>query len=172
SRTDYIFGKSDLQDFKDKVDVLSGAANLMYGSKTKLDTWQVKMLAGESWAGDYLKSVYSDPGQYIGAGTILAGAGVGKPNITEAYKRPSNATTAAQRASVQGKPCVSCGETSPKMVADHKTPLVKEYYQTGTINKERMKSTTAVQPHCPTCSAKQGAQLRKYSAKQKKANGL
>ena len=92
--------------------------------------------------------------------------------VVEAYKRPNNATTSAQRASVQGKPCVSCGEAKPKMVADHKTPLVKEHYQTGTIDKTKMKSTDAVQPQCPTCSAKQGAEMSQYSKEQKKLNGL
>jgi RHS repeat-associated protein len=90
----------------------------------------------------------------------------------ESYKRPSGATTEAQRASVQGKPCVTCGETKPKMVADHKTPLVKEHYQTGTIDKKKMTSTEAVQPQCPTCSARQGAEMSRYSKEQKKLNGI
>ena len=90
----------------------------------------------------------------------------------EAYSRPNNATTSAQRASVQGKPCISCGETKSKMVADHKTPLVKEHYQTGTIDKTKMKSIDAVQPQCPTCSARQGAEMSQYSKEQKKINGV
>lgn len=90
----------------------------------------------------------------------------------EAYKRPSGSTTQAQRASVQGKPCVTCGESKPKMVADHKTPLVKEHYQTGTIDKKKMTSKDAVQPQCPTCSARQGAEMSKYSKEQKKLNGI
>ena len=40
-------------------------------------------------------------------------------------------------ASVQGKPCVDCGKVEPKMVANHKTPLMQEYYQTGKIDKAR-----------------------------------
>lgn len=51
------------------------------------------------------------------------------PEITKPYKRPSGATTKAQRESVQGKPCVDCGATIQKQYADHKDPLVKEYYQ-------------------------------------------
>jgi hypothetical protein len=68
------------------------------------------------------------------------------------YARPSGATTPAQRASVQGKPCAVCGESNPKMFAGHKEALVKEYYRTGTIDKGRMRSLGAVRPECPTCS--------------------
>ncbi|MCF2500434.1 MULTISPECIES: RHS repeat domain-containing protein [Dyadobacter] len=89
-----------------------------------------------------------------------------------AYKRPSGSVTNAQRASVQGKPCVDCGTTGTKMVADHKRPLVKEHYETGTIDKKNMRSVDAVQPQCPTCSAKQGAEMSRYSREQKKKNGL
>jgi RHS repeat-associated protein len=88
--------------------------------------------------------------------------------ITKPYKRPNNATTAAQRASVQGKPCVDCGKITPKQVADHKKPLVKEYYETGTIDTQKMRSLDAVQPQCPTCSAKQGAEMSQYSKQMKK----
>ncbi|MGN6396471.1 MAG: immunity protein Imm33 domain-containing protein [Mucilaginibacter sp.] len=45
------------------------------------------------------------------------------------------------------------------MVADHKKELVKEHYETGSIDKKRMRSKDAVQPQCPTCSAKQGAEM-------------
>ena len=93
-------------------------------------------------------------------------------SISTAYKRPSGSVTLQQRASVQGKPCVDCGSTPTKMVADHKKPLVKEYYETGTIDKKKMRSVDAVQPQCPTCSAKQGAEMSRYSKEQKKALGL
>ncbi len=85
------------------------------------------------------------------------------PVTNEIYKRPNNATTPTQRASVQNQPCVDCGATGQKNVADHKTPLVKEHYETGTIDLERMKSVDAVQPQCPSCSAKQGASMSSYS---------
>jgi len=90
-----------------------------------------------------------------------------EPEITVPYKRPNNATTPAQRASVQGKPCVDCGITTKPMVADLIYPLVKEYYETGGIDLERMRSFEAVQLQCPTCSSKQGAELRKYGQEQK-----
>jgi RHS repeat-associated protein len=92
-------------------------------------------------------------------------------NITKPYKRPSGATTVEQRASVQGQPCVDCGAVTSKQVADHKIPLVKEYYETGTIDTTRMHSLDAVQPQCPTCSARQGAEMSKYSKQMKKELG-
>jgi RHS repeat-associated protein len=82
---------------------------------------------------------------------------------TTVYKRPSGATTPAQRASVQGKPCVKCGETAPVMRAGHKEALVREHYESGQIDTDRMRSLDAVQPECPTCSAREGADLSRYS---------
>jgi uncharacterized protein RhaS with RHS repeats len=60
-------------------------------------------------------------------------AKVGKATVP--YKRPSGATTVAQRESVQGKACVKCGAQTPTQVAGHKEALVKEHYETGTIDK-------------------------------------
>ncbi len=94
------------------------------------------------------------------------------PNITKTYKRPSGVTTKAQRESVQGKPCVDCGATTSRQVADHKVPLVKEYYRNGTIDKTRMRDIDSVQPQCPTCSARQGAEMSRFSRQQKKDQGL
>ncbi|MGJ1384481.1 hypothetical protein ACR79A_26325 [Sphingobacterium siyangense] len=83
------------------------------------------------------------------------------------YKRPNNATTPAQRKSVQGQPCVDCGGTSKPMVANHKKALVEEHYETGKIDKVKMRSVNAVNSHCQTCSNKQGGQLSSYSKKMK-----
>ena len=69
---------------------------------------------------------------------------------------------------MQGKPCVDCGVVTGRQVADHKTPLVKEHYETGSIDKKRMRDPNAVQPQCPRCSAKQGAELSRYSREQRK----
>lgn len=88
------------------------------------------------------------------------------------YKRPSGATTKAQRQSVQGKPCVDCGKTTAKQFADHKKPLVKEFYETGTIDKIEMRSLDAVQPQCRTCSSRQGAEMSRYSRSKKLELGL
>ncbi|QRY55551.1 DUF6443 domain-containing protein [Sphingobacterium siyangense] len=84
------------------------------------------------------------------------------------YKRPNNATTAAQRKSVQGKPCVDCGGKSKPMVANHKKALVEEHYTTGKIDLKKMRSLNAVNSHCLTCSRKQGGVLSNYSKKMKK----
>lgn len=66
--------------------------------------------------------------------------------VTERYVRPSGATTSAQRTTVQGRPCVDCNTVTNKQVAGHKYPLVKEYYETGTIDLTKMRSIAAVQP--------------------------
>jgi RHS repeat-associated protein len=88
---------------------------------------------------------------------------------TGPYTRPSNATTQAQRESVQGKPCVKCGaDDGGKRVAGHKEALVKEHHRTGTIDKERMRDPSAVQPECTTCSAKEGAEMSRFSREMNK----
>jgi RHS repeat-associated protein len=95
--------------------------------------------------------------------TGLPAAEDGALSITRPYARPGGATTAEQRASVQGRPCVDCGATADTQVADHIDPLVKEYYRTGSIDLERMRSLEAVQPQCPACSASQGGTLSWFS---------
>jgi RHS repeat-associated protein len=79
------------------------------------------------------------------------------------YKRPPNSTTPEQRKKVQGKPCHECGAITPKQRADHPTPLVQEYFETGTIDIARMRDPHIVRPHCPTCSNKQGGFMAAYS---------
>ncbi|MGS2751089.1 RHS repeat domain-containing protein, partial [Bacillus zanthoxyli] len=98
----------------------------------------------------------------------------GKINmVTKPYKRPSYATTNAQRKSVQGKACVTCGrKDGGKRYADHIVPLVKEYYRTGTINKKKMRRIESVQSQCARCSNRQGGQMSSYSKQQKKKRGF
>ena len=108
---------------------------------------------------------------------VVATEGVGGAaddvvSITKPYQRPSGATTPAQRASVQGQPCVDCGTISPVQVADHKVPLVQEYYTTGAIDTVEMRTLEAVQAQCPTCSARQGAAMAQYSKIMKQVFGL
>ena len=103
---------------------------------------------------------------------VVGGTKSAAPVITKPYARPSGTPTAAQRASVQGKPCVDCGALTPRQVADHKTPLVQEYYTTGGIDMERAKSLGSVQSQCPTCSARQGAEMSRYSKEMKREHGL
>lgn len=92
----------------------------------------------------------------------------GEPKFTALYKRPSYSATKKQRESVQGKPCVTCGKKDGKRVADHKDPLVEEYYSTGKIDKEKKRKVESVQPQCETCSGRQGAEMSKFSREQKK----
>ncbi len=128
-------------------------------------------LNGGCTAGDYLMGGLT-------AGIANAGNGVkpttliSEPEITVPYKRPSGATTKAQRQFVQGKPCVDCGTIATTQVADHKYPLVKEYYETGTIDLDYMHSLDAVQSQCPTCSARQGAELSRYSRQKREELGF
>jgi RHS repeat-associated protein len=89
------------------------------------------------------------------------------PVTNELYSRPNNATTAAQRKSVQGQPCVDCGGTSEPMVANHITPLVEEHYTTGTIDTQKMRSLEAVNSQCTPCSLKQGGETSAYSKRMK-----
>lgn len=89
-----------------------------------------------------------------------------KPNSTvkKAYQRPSAAgPTAAQTAAVQGKPCVVCGNVTPKQVADHIDPLVVQHYRDGAVDVASQSAVSAVQPHCPSCSRIQGGYLSNFS---------
>jgi hypothetical protein len=97
---------------------------------------------------------------------------VKKPTVVKPYQRPSNATTRSQRVYVQGKACVTCGKNAVRMNADHRIPLVKEHYSTGSINLQRMRSIEAIQPQCPACSNIQGGQLRSYGQRMRGINGL
>ena len=88
---------------------------------------------------------------------------VPSPKVTGPYSRPAGAgPTPAQRAAVQGEPCVDCGKVTPRQVADHKEPLVVEYYRTGSNNVTKQTSVDAVQAHCPECSASQGGYLGNF----------
>lgn len=94
------------------------------------------------------------------------------PEISKPYQRPSGATTVAQRAHVQGRPCARCGVTTTRQVAGHRKALVEEYYETGTIDVQRMRSIDAIQPECPGCSAREGAAMSRYSRQMKKELGF
>ncbi|WP_259674751.1 filamentous hemagglutinin N-terminal domain-containing protein [Pseudomonas fluorescens] len=95
------------------------------------------------------------------------------PNVTVPYSRPSGAgPNAAQRATVQGKPCVDCGVVTSNQVADHIDPLVVQYYRDGAVNVSGQSSVNAVQPHCPSCSASQGGQLGAFGKAMRKFFGF
>jgi hypothetical protein len=67
---------------------------------------------------------------------------------------------------------VKCGDVPDRNVAGHKKALVEEYYETGTIDQQRMRSLDAVRPECPTCSAREGAEMQRYSREMKEKLGL
>ena len=84
---------------------------------------------------------------------------------TVPYKRPTNATTTAQRQAVNqsNASCVTCGTKKGPFNADHKDPLAVEHLSKGTIDKTKMRSVGAVQSQCKDCSNKQGGELRKVT---------
>ena len=81
---------------------------------------------------------------------------------TTPYRRPTNATTNAQRRAVNqpGATCVTCGVSNVRMNADHITPLSIEFLTSGNIDATHMRSLEAVQPQCGNCSNAQGVTLR------------
>lgn len=94
-----------------------------------------------------------------------------KTTIKKPYARPFG-TTKAQRDSAKGKACANCGTVTPNQIADHKKPLVVEYYETGTNNPVLQKSVGAVQAHCPSCSNMQGGLLSAFSQRMRRKLGL
>jgi RHS repeat-associated protein len=109
-----------------------------------------------------ITTVFLDAGPEMGDGEL--------PKANRPYQRPSGATTPQQRASVQNQPCAVCGtDDGGKRVAGHKQALVQEHYQTGTIDKKKMRALDAVRPECPTCSAREGAAMSRYSRMMKEA---
>lgn len=146
--------KAELEGTVGQVPALGSALKVMDASRAETTGETMQHLAEGAWQ----------------ANSIPA-SGAPKSGITKAYSRPNNATTVAQRESVQGQTCVDCGAPG-KMVADHKTPLVVEYYETGTINMTKMRDVNSVQPQCTTCSSKQGALLRSFSMQMKERLGL
>jgi hypothetical protein len=59
-----------------------------------------------------------------------------------------------------------------RQVADHIDPLVEQYYRNGgNIDLAQARSVDAVQPQCPTCSARQGGFLRGFSQAMKNLFG-
>ena len=169
----YGFASGDPVNFSDPFGVCSQADGWKEPCwrPKDLGSWSSwKQWASNAWSGRAAgtgpasaRGVAYDAAMVYSAGDGGTMMGSAPVVVSRAYKRPSNATTAAQRASVQGEPCVTCGATTGPRIADHKVPLVVEYYETGTIDLMRMRSLDAVQPQCPFCSASQGGTLRQYS---------
>jgi RHS repeat-associated protein len=153
---------------------VKGVRNLAVGTADALN-WASSKLGGPQAD---LDGYYSEPKNAIEAASAgatqsavlsLPGSGYkgiqNKSPLQSPYKRPSGATTVEQRLAQQGLPCDTCGSMSPKMVANHKTALVKEYYSTGRVDLAKARSISAVGPHCPACSAKEGAAMAAFSVK-------
>ncbi|WP_455711368.1 polymorphic toxin-type HINT domain-containing protein [Streptomyces gardneri] len=102
-----------------------------------------------------------------GDGNSYFGTGTPGP-----YERPPGTPTAEQRASVQGKPCVTCNAMDDVMVADHKVPLVVEWFNRFKINMTRARSVDAVQPQCRACSGAQGGRFSHLARKWARAWGF
>ena len=64
------------------------------------------------------------------------------------------------------------GDVPDWNVAGHKKVLVEEFYETGAIDQQRMRRLDAVQPECPTCSAREGADMARFSRQKKEELGL
>jgi len=107
------------------------------------------------------------------AGVVIIGPIEESSPATEAYRRPSGATTPEQRASVQGKSCTVCGaDDGGKRIAGHKEALVEEHYRTGSIDKAKMRDVGSVKPECATCSAREGGLMSQFSKFMKTLLGL
>jgi RHS repeat-associated protein len=131
----------------------------------------------------YAQTSKQQPMIFFGMGTVEVGKGVQSSlptfervmkdvkNVEKPYVRPSGATTKAQREVVNkpGAVCVTCGKTDTKMAADHKDPLVIEYYTKGSNDLTKMHSTNSVQPQCLSCSSQQGGFLSNLSKQIKQA---
>lgn len=166
-------GQAGLNAAKDPVGTAKGAASSAADSFKGPGSFGEKLgRAGSNVVGAPLKAgKVANLANNAGGSKDGAGGDAGSP-ASEPYKRPSGATTPQQRESVQGKPCVDCDATTPRQHADHKKPLVEEHYETGGIDKQRMRSNDAVQPQCPTCSNRQGARLSQYSRQMKRLLGF
>jgi RHS repeat-associated protein len=95
-----------------------------------------------------------------------------KPGTGKYQRQYSMGPTAKQTASVQGKACVVCGTSAPNMIADHIDALVVEHFRNGTNDQATQTCVTAVQPHCPKCSPKQGQKASLFSRLMKKKLGI
>jgi RHS repeat-associated protein len=161
-----------------------GAAGIALGAF--VSTHASEIIDANMSVGGVSSSPYYGPGiNNMGSTLMRSGAQSGTPNPQPSsqpggtanpgpdgpYKRPNNTTTQAQRDSVQGKPCATCGATGQKNNADHKDPLVEQHYRGG-IDKDKMRSPGAVQPQCQSCSNQQGGYLRTFSQAMKRLFGF
>ncbi len=164
-----VTGKSYQSEFTEDKSRIESTGELMM---TVIPAGKVEGTAAKSLEKAVVKEEFNQGEKQILKGAESKLVEPKEINVNTPYKRPNNATIPAQRASVQDKPCVTCGQTKPKMVANHKDILVKQHYEKGGVDKGKMRSNDAVEPQCPTCSAKQGAEMSRYSKQQKKKHGF
>jgi hypothetical protein len=83
---------------------------------------------------------------------------IGPDRPSQPYKRVP--TTRQQRQDARPGQCVDCGAVTGRNHADHKRPMIKEYFSGGgTINPSAARAPDATQSQCPTCSNRQGGVL-------------
>ena len=168
------FAGGDPVNYDDPFGLCTFGKDCIHEFLSGLECGRVGDCAGatsQSWVYKYAKGLGMAVSIINGSNfSYLDDAAIG--GAITAYKRPSGATTPEQRQSVQGQPCARCGEPADKMFAGHKKALVEEHYETGTIDRMRMRSKDAVQAECPSCSGREGAQLKQYSLKKKRELGI
>lgn len=94
---------------------------------------------------------------------VAARINSGEVSVSGVYSRPSGATNAAQRASVQPFACSNCGKVSTPMVANHISPLVVQHYTKGSVDFAKVNLVSSVNSQCLSCSNSQGGSLSAWS---------
>lgn len=124
-----------------------------------------------------------DPSAIVDIQAIVGTENFGQPCPPGKEKAPETGTNDAQRQSVRGGPCWSCGATTnagtyksgrafdkdDRFVADHQPPQSAVWAMGGCRNETAFnqwkKSNAAVKPHCTTCSNAQGVEMRDNQGK-------
>ena len=78
-RIDYVFGKNDLQTFKDNSKILGGAANLMFGAGAHLAKWQIDKLNGTGGNAGFLKDQWTNPYNLVASAHLMVAAMTPQP---------------------------------------------------------------------------------------------
>ncbi len=136
------------QAFGDFAATVQGAGEALFGGGVEV--------GGVALDATGVGAVAGVPANIAGAGLILHGGATAETGFSNLfknasngpYKRPSNATTPEQRASVQDKPCATCGATGQKNNADHIEPLVVQHYKGG-IDKSKMPQSSCSSSSMP-----------------------
>lgn len=124
-----------------------------------------------------------DPSAITSIQAVIGAENFGKPCPDGKKKAPETGTSEAQRVSVRGGPCWSCGakvnkgtyksgkafDKGNRFVADHQPPQSAVWAMGGCHDEKKFndwkKSNEAVKPHCTTCSNSQGVTMRDNQGK-------